>query len=245
MTMAGLNCAVIGGSSGIGLAIAKEVLLAGGSVTIGARKAERLTVARAGLGQPDRILARVVDMNSPASLAAFLAPFDEGALDALVITASEVAHGSFADTDPEAVAMMVASKVLGPYRAARAALPKMAKGGSITFCSGVLTRRPGRNAAGLSAANAAVEGLGRALALELGPDVRVNVLSPGMTRTDAYAEMPAAAREAMFDRVASRLPLRRVGDAQDIAKAAMLLMTNPFLTGHVLDVDGGHLIQGA
>lgn len=238
-----LNCTVVGGSSGIGFAIAKAVLRVGGSVTIGARNADRLNAALVDLGQLDRAEARVVDMTSPASVNAFLAPFEDGTLDALVITASEVVHGPFADTDPEAVAAMFASKVLGPYRAARAALPKLAKGGSITFCSGVLSRRPQRNAAGLSAANAAVEGLGRALALELGPDVRVNVLSPGMTRTDAYAGIPPAARDAMFERVASSLPLRRVAEAEDIAEAALLLMTSPFMTGHVLDIDGGHLIQ--
>ena len=82
----------------------------------------------------------------------------------------------------------------------------------------------------------------RALAKDLAP-VRVNVISPGMTAgTGAYLKIPETVREEMFASIAQRLPVGRVGRPEDIAEAALMLMTNGFITGVVLDVDGGGLI---
>ncbi len=115
----------------------------------------------------------------------------------------------------------------------------MKPSGSITFFSGILSRRPGHNDAMLAGVNAAVEAIGRALARYLAP-VRVNTLSPGMTRgTGAYLSMPETAREGMCASIASHLPAGRVGFPQDIAAATLMLMTNGFITGVTLDVNGG------
>ncbi len=119
----------------------------------------------------------------------------------------------------------------------------MRPGGSITFFSGVLSRRPGRNAAGLAAVNAAVEGLTRALALELGPDIRVNCLSPGMVDTEAYAAMPEQRRAAMLAETGASLPVRRTGTPEEIADGVLALASNGYITGHVLDIDGGHMVR--
>jgi NAD(P)-dependent dehydrogenase (short-subunit alcohol dehydrogenase family) len=113
--------------------------------------------------------------------------------------------------------------------------------GSITFFSGILSRRPSPGLAGLAAINAAVEAFGRALALELAP-IRVNVVSPGLTDTPAYATMPDDARKGMFASVAKRLPAGRVGKPEDIASLTLELMRNSFLTGLVVDVDGGAML---
>ena len=64
-----------------------------------------------------------------------------------------------------------------------------------------------------------------------------------MADTEAYAAMPDTARESMFDQVSGSLPVGRVGTAEEIAQAVVLVMTNGFMTGAVLDVDGGHLVQ--
>ena len=90
----------------------------------------------------------------------------------------------------------------------------------------------------VAAINAAVEGLGRALAVELAP-VRVNVISPGLVKTPAYKDMPDAQREAMYKNAADSLPSQRVGEPEDIASMALQIMTNPYLTGNVIDIDGG------
>lgn len=243
--MADQHCVVIGGTSGMGLATASLLCAQGGRVTIGGRNAARLHKALGGLGQSERVSGHTVDMTDPQDVTAFWNRFDDRSIKALVITASSVVHGTFAQTEPEDIRGMFDSKFLGPYRMAREALPKLVQGGSITFFSGVLSRRPGRTAAGLAAVNGAIEALARALALELGPDIRVNAVSPGMTRTPAYEAMPQDRREAMFEDIARKLPVGVIAEASDIAEAAVFLINNRFTTGHVLDVDGGHLIQGA
>ena len=82
-----------------------------------------------------------------------------------------------------------------------------------------------------------------ALALELGPAIRVNCCSPGMVRSDAYAAMPAEAREDMYRATGESLPIGRVGDTDEIAHAVLFMMSNGYLTGQVIDVDGGHMIR--
>lgn len=242
MTLAGKHVVIVGGSSGMGFATAAAALAEGARVTIASRSADRLAAARARLAAPDRVATAVIDMTREASVRAGFADMADGSIDALVISASSVAHGPFATAATEDIRAMVEAKFLGAYVVAQAALPKLARGASITFVSGVLSRRPGTNGAGLAAVNAALEALGRALALELGPDIRVNTVAPGMTRTEAYAGMPEAEREGMFAAVGAALPVRRVAEAREIADAILFLARNGFVTGHTLDVDGGHLI---
>ena len=91
------------------------------------------------------------------------------------------------------------------------------------------------------AAGAAVEGLARALAVELAPR-RVNVIAPGPTRTGAFDRHYGERADEMADRLARRLPAGRLGAAEDIAEAVLFLMTNPFVTGITLRVDGGYVV---
>ena len=92
--------------------------------------------------------------------------------------------------------------------------------------------------------NAAVEGLGRGLSVELAP-VRVNVVSPGIIETPLFSAMPDEAREAMFAKMREGLPVRRLGQPEDVAGAVILLMKNPYITGAVVTVDGGALMSMA
>ena len=89
----------------------------------------------------------------------------------------------------------------------------------------------------------AVESLVRGMALELGPDIRVNCMSPGMVRSDAYAGMDEDARESMYQATGESLPVGRVGTNVEIAEATIYLMTNGYISGVVLDVDGGHMVR--
>ena len=96
-----------------------------------------------------------------------------------------------------------------------------------------------RGGSATAAVNGALEALVRTLAVELAP-VRVNAVSPGIIATPTWDGMAAEDRTAMFDRLAGALPAGRVGAAEDIAAAIWLLLTNGFVTGIVLPVDGGH-----
>ena len=241
MDLSGKHYVIIGGSSGMGLATARVAVERGATVEIVGRSPEKLQAAANQIAS-NRVSTVSLDMMDEAAVRAYFAGLKDGSIDSLIISASNAAHGPFESAKTDDIRGMFNSKFFGPLVVAREALPKLRDGASITFFSGVLSRRPGANGAGLAAVNAAVEGLGRALALELGPKVRVNTLSPGMTKTDAYAEMPEDRRNAMFASIADGLPVRRVAEPEDIAEAVLFLSKNPFTTGHVLDVDGGHMI---
>ncbi len=230
---------VVGGGSGIGKAIAGVSAAAGARVSIASRNVDKLAAAAAGIDAGVEYAGLdITDPQAVETWAARLAPVDH-----LVISASSAAHGPFAELPLEPLRAMFDAKFFGPYTVARALLPKIRSGGSITFFSGVLSRRPGENCSGLGAVNGAVESLAMALALELGPAIRVNCCSPGMVRSDAYAAVPEAAREEMYAATGESLPVGRVGETDEIARAVLFMMTNPYLTGQVIDVDGGHMIR--
>lgn len=84
----------------------------------------------------------------------------------------------------------------------------------------------------------------RPLAAELAP-LRVNAVSPGIIRTPWWDRFPPEQRQAVFDQAAAHLPVGRVGEASDVAEAILLAATNGFMTGTVLECDGGaHLAMG-
>jgi len=230
--------AIVGASSGIGKAVAEEVRNQGGQPLLSSRSRKKLERVASSLGGAPVIPVDMTDIRSAERWADSLPKVDH-----LVISASSAVHGPFADIEEDAVRTMFDAKFFGPYRLAKAALNKINDGGSITFFSGVLSRRPGMNCTGLGAVNGAVESLCYGLALELGPRLRVNCVSPGMIRSEAYAGMDDRARETMYEATGDSLPVGRVGTVQEAASAALYLMSNTYSTGIVLDIDGGHMIR--
>ena len=227
---------VIGGSSGMGLAVAQRAAQAEARVVIASRSQNKLKAAAEKIG--GEVHWQVVDTTDEASVADLFERL--GTIDHLVIPGSSVKTGPLKELPLPDAQFTMQSKFWGPYLCAKHA--RLHTEGSITFFSGILSRRPGLNDAVLASVNAAVEAMGRALAKDLAP-VRVNVISPGMTAgTGAYLKIPEQTRDTMFASIAGRLPVGRVGRPEDIAEAALMLMTNGFITGIVLDVDGGGLI---
>jgi NAD(P)-dependent dehydrogenase (short-subunit alcohol dehydrogenase family) len=228
---------VIGGSSGMGLAIATASSLAGAEVLIASRTEARLKEAAAKIGSG--VKWHVVDFTDAGSVKRL---FDfAGTIDHLVIPGSAVRTGPLKELPIADAKSSMDSKFFGPYLAVKEA--RLSSQGSIILFSGILSRRPDKGSPILAAVNSAVETLGKALAVELAP-VRVNVISPGMTRdTGAYLGMPDQAREEMFNGVAQSLPVKRVGLPSDIASVAIELMSNGFITGTVIDIDGGGLLS--
>lgn len=126
----------------------------------------------------------------------------------------------------------------GSWACARYAAPHMRAGGSITFLTGVASIRPRRGLAMVTATFAALEALSQALALELGP-LRVNTIRPGLIDSEMWSFLGDAGREQLRQKVRETFPVRRVGAIEDIGRAAVFLMTNPYVTGAVLEVTGG------
>jgi NAD(P)-dependent dehydrogenase (short-subunit alcohol dehydrogenase family) len=228
---------VIGGSSGMGLSIAAAAVREGAKVVIASRSESRLKEAAGKIGSG--VNWHTVDFTDETSVKGL---FDSvGPVDHLAISGSAVRTGPLKELPIADARSSMDSKFFGPYLAVKHG--RLNPGGSIILFSGILSRRPDKGSAILAAINAAVETLGKALAVELAP-VRVNVISPGMTRdTGAYLGMPEKAREEMFSGVAQSLPVKRVGLPSDIAPVAIELMSNSFITGTVIDVDGGGLLS--
>jgi NAD(P)-dependent dehydrogenase (short-subunit alcohol dehydrogenase family) len=228
---------IIGGSSGIGLETARLALVQGARVTIASRSEEKLRNAKAQLG--GNITSYVLDSTQEIQVKDF---FDTvGALDHLAVTAAETSGGAFLTTDTAQERQMFENKFWGQYYAAKYGAPKISPTGSITLFSGVVAFKSMIGSATLGAINAAVANLGKTLSLELAP-IRVNVVSPGIIDTPARSKMPVDMRDSFYNGVASKLPVHRIGQAEDVAKGVLYLITNGFVTGTVLHIDGGHSI---
>jgi NAD(P)-dependent dehydrogenase (short-subunit alcohol dehydrogenase family) len=233
MTLAGARVVVVGGTSGMGLATARAAAAQGADVVAAGRRPVE------GRAPIEGVRHAQVDVTDEASVRAL---FDGlGSLDHLFVSSSPGAPGPLLEQDLAAARTFVDGKLLGSWACARYAAPLMPAGGSITFVTGCAVFRPPRHAAMATAAFAAVEALSRALALELGP-LRVNTIRPGYTDSEMWSGLSDADRDAFRRRVADALPTGRMGTPDDIAHAAVFLMTSRQTTGAVLEVSGGETL---
>ena len=234
----GKKIVIIGGSAGIGLATAKALATLGGEIVIASRSEARLAAAAAQIA--NGVVGRRLDVTDPRAIEAFFETV--GPFDHLATTAAAGAVGMFLEIDPAKARAHVESKLWGQYFAARFGAPMLRAGGSITLFSGVVSRKPLRGTTTAALATGAIESFTRVLALELAP-IRVNCVTPGITATEVWSELltEAGARDHL-ERVGRALPVGRVGQPDDVARAVIHLMSNGFTTGSVVDVDGGHRV---
>ena len=238
MTLKDKRIIVLGGTSGIGLAVAQAAAADGAQLVVASSDDARLKRALPAL--PAGADGRVVDLSNGAAIEAF---FDAvGPFDHLVYTAGEALKLSpLADGDIASARHFFEVRYWGAFTAARWGCRQIRAGGSIVFTSGIAGARPGPGWSVAASICSAMEGLTRALAVELAP-VRVNIVSPGVVKTPLWREMPEEARESLFASQARRLPVGRVADAQDIAEGYLYLMRQTFVTGQTLVIDGGGLL---
>lgn len=228
---------VVGGTSGMGRGIAEASAREGAKVFAFGRRSPASDVTYDGGGS---IHYKSLDMTDDAAVAAAFARI--GQIDHLLVTATPPGGaGKFREQSYEQAASIVTGKLLGSWSCARHAVAHMNASSSITFTTGGVAVKPRSGAAMISAAFAGLEALTRALALELGP-IRVNALRPGVIASEMWSSMPEADRTAFFDRVQTRFPVRRAGTVEDIAHAAIFLMTNGYVTGAILEVTGGETL---
>ncbi|HFQ5283911.1 TPA: SDR family oxidoreductase [Vibrio vulnificus] len=165
-----------------------------------------------------------------------------GAFDHLIVTAGSYAPaGKVVDVEITQAKYAFDTKFWGAVLAAKHGARYLKQGGSITLTSGMLSRKVVANTYVKAAINAAIEATTKVLAKELAP-IRVNAISPGLTKTEAYKGMNADDRDAMYQRTQSHLPVGKVGEASDIAMAYLFAIQNSYMTGTVIDVDGGALL---
>ena len=239
MSLEGKRVIVIGAGSGIGRAVTIAAARAGAYVIAGGRTVAKLEETAVAAGGSCEI--RVVDAASEEEVAAF---FDEvGPFDHLVSTASGGASGAIADVRRADIERAMAAKLWAPIHLVRHGAPRIAADGSFTFFSGIRGARPAPRGSITSLVNGGLEAFARAMAVELGP-VRVNVISPGVVDSGPFwSRLGEADRSRMFSDFAQRSPARRVGLPDEQAAAVLFAMSNPFLTGAVLPIDGGALLM--
>lgn len=234
------NAIIIGGGSGMGLALARTLLAKSMDVTIVGRSADRLATARAQLERSGhgKISAIAADIGREEDVAALFAQVER--VDHVAVTAADATgvYGRTADVSAATARAVVDAKLLGAWLVGKYAGGRVA--GSITYTSGINAYRPNGSNTIMSAANGALASLAYGLAIELAP-VRVNVISPGWVDTPIWDQL-GMDKQAAFAELAGRLPARRVGTPDDIAQAFSSVMHNGFITGTVLHVDGGHRI---
>lgn len=241
-TLQGQTVLIVGASSGIGAATAALASTLGAHVLLASRDRSRLEAVRADLARPDDCEVIVVDYLDQALVADALSAIER--IDHVVIPAvadENKKRGAFVDLSDQTMRASF-DKFWGQVNILRAALPKMSAGGSAVLFASIAGLKPTGKESGLSVMNAVQAGviqLGRSLAVEVAP-VRINVVAPGVVLTNVWSE---AERDRLAAWMEQTLPARRAGQPEDLAQAAVSFMTNPYVTGAVLTVDGGlHLV---
>ena len=231
--MDGMNVVVIGGTSGIGLATAISSAQRGATVFAAGRSLDKIEACQA--SYPD-IQFRQVDTHDPEGLSALFS--EAGPIHHLVgaATGATRTNGPFmSQTDEQFRAAF--DKFWGYTHVVRQGVPHLVEDASITLVSGTPARKCNPGMISVSCTGCAVEGFVRALTPELAP-IRINGVAPGIIDTpmfDHFGEKKAAT----LDAIGANFPLGRVGQPEEVAEAILLCMSNTYMTGVVIDVDGG------
>jgi NAD(P)-dependent dehydrogenase (short-subunit alcohol dehydrogenase family) len=217
---------VIGGTSGIGFAVAELALNEHAKVTVASSNPANVEGAVKRLAEGASGVT--MDVTSEDSIAA---AFEQlGHIDHLVFTAG--------DMDLESARANFTVRFWGALAVVKRGHSSIAPGGSITLTDGMIAHRPSKGSALSTAMAGAVEHLTRGLAVELAP-IRVNAVCPGLIRTGVWDSIPEDRRNEQFERMTKRQPLPRVGEPNEAAEAYLYLMRAGYTTGQVLHVDGG------
>jgi NAD(P)-dependent dehydrogenase (short-subunit alcohol dehydrogenase family) len=229
---------VLGGSSGIGLAVAEQAASQGASVVIASSSAERVQKAVESVGGEAQ--GQAVDVSDEQAVATFFSKL--GTFDHLVFTAGDSLHlHDLASTDLQQARGAFELRYWAALAAVKYGSPHIRKEGSIVLTTGIAGQRPRKGWAIAASVCGSIEALTRALAVELAP-IRVNAVSPGVVRTNLWQNMGAAEREHLYETAGNSIPVGRVGEASEIAQAYLFLMQEGFSTGQSVVVDGGTVL---
>lgn len=234
----GKKVIILGGSVGIGLATAIAADSAGAEVIIVSSNQQRIDQALKQLSS--HASGQAIDLSKEENIKNFFANI--GKFDHLVYTAGEnLTLNLLAETDIDKARQFWNLRYWMALASVKYATPNINAGGSINLTSGNAGLRPSAGWTVAASICMAMDGLVRALAVELAP-IRVNAVAPGIVKTNLWDGMPEADRNNLFENVGKALPVRRVGEAEDIAKTFIYMMTQTYGTGQMLVVDGGNVL---
>lgn len=228
----------MGGTSGIGLATAKAAADEGAQVIVVSSNQQRINSALTEL--PDSTKGYTIDLGNEQNIKTFFEGI--GTFDHLVYTAGENLSLIYLnDLELEKAHNFFNLRYWGALASLKYATPHINQGGSISLMSGTASARPGAGWLLGASICGAMNGLTRAMAIELAP-IRVNAVAAGVIKTNLWNGLSEANREGMYKSLSEALPLKRVGEAEDIALAFTYLMKQPHVTGQILTVDGGTVL---
>jgi NAD(P)-dependent dehydrogenase (short-subunit alcohol dehydrogenase family) len=223
---------VVGRGGGIARAVTLAVRGAGARVVVAGRDRDALDAAY----DDDGIRAEAVDVTDEPSIASLAGGLSQ--VDHVVSTASARARGRLADLVQGPLLLSFNTKVVGPVLLAKHFAARMPQDGSFVFLSGSSALKPAAGVLGVAVTNGAVDVLVRSLAVELAP-IRVNAISPGTVDTGAWDGLGEEKKRELFADRTTHNPARRIGAAEDIGDAVLFALTNTFMTGVSLPIDGG------
>ncbi|MBW8698618.1 Aklaviketone reductase DauE [Streptomyces sp. MBT84] len=231
-SLQGRTVLVVGRGSGIARAVSDVALEEGARVIAAGRDKAALQESYDGT----EVTVATVDVTDEASIAALAT--EVGPVDHVVTAASARARGTVGELTPEAILRSFHTKVVGPIMLTKHFAPTLRAGGSFVLLSGVAALEPDPGFLAVAATNGAVNTVVRSLAVELAP-IRVNAVSPGTIDTGAWDALGEQKKAELFARLSAANPAGRIGTPQDVAHAVLFAMTNTFMTGVSLSVDGG------
>jgi 3-oxoacyl-[acyl-carrier protein] reductase len=239
---------ITGASTGIGRAAAVALAGAGFDVIINFSRNEQAARATAEHAQAKgaKTLLFKCDVSDDSCVRKMLeaATQEFGRLDALVNnagTTTQIKPKDFEGMTAEEWDRVFAVNVRGMFQVTRAAVPLLkAAGGSVVNTASIVGLRPGPQPLPYAASKAAVVSLTKLLALNLAPEIRVNAVAPGWIDGDWMVRMLQDKYDDLMDRRAKHTPLRRVATAEDVAEVMVnLIVSNRFVTGEIIVIDGG------
>lgn len=237
-TLENSKVVILGASSGLGFATAKAAAAEGAQLVIVSSSRERIDKALQDL--PGDTEGYIADLSREENIRDLFAKI--GTFDHLVYTAGENLNlTNLSETDLEKTKDFFTLRYWGALAAIKYGSPNINEGGSINLTSGTASQRPGAGWALASSICGAVEGLCRAMAVELAP-IRVNAVAPGVIRTNLWNGMTEEQRTEFYKNIGDSLLVKRVGESDEIAQAFIYLMRQSFTTGQILTVDGGTVL---
>ena len=240
---------ITGAATGIGRATAVALASDGFDVAVNYRRSEQAARETASLAQRKgaRTLLFSCDVSDDRMVRRMLASVEQefGRLDALVNnagTTTQVAPQDLEALNAEEWDRVFAVNVRGVFQVSRAAAPLLRKsGGSIVNTASIVGLRPGPQPLPYAASKAAVVNLTKLLALNLGPEIRVNAVAPGWIQGDWMKRMLKDTYDELLARRAKHTPLRRCVTAEDVAEVIVNLITsNRLVNGEIVVIDGGY-----
>jgi NAD(P)-dependent dehydrogenase (short-subunit alcohol dehydrogenase family) len=227
------SAVIVGGTSGIGLTLAKMLAARGDEVVITGRDPAKAQAVAKEIGGNTKGLA--LDLAAPTEIAGRLA--DVSNVKSLVITAIERGENSVRNFDITRASRLVTVKLVGYAEVIHTLAPRFAPNASIVLYGGLAKERPYPGSTTVTTVNGGIATMVHTLAVELAP-LRVNAIHPGIV-----GDSPAWAGKAeALERVKARTPIGRLATMADVASATIFLLENQSVNGINLYVDGGWLL---